>query len=92
MRLPVEDRCTIVNGTKDPIHRVRCLYHSGQPGFDKSLLCSGAARERGPEGSSVACDESFYREFERIEVLGLGKAALKIDLNFILRDPFSSYE
>jgi hypothetical protein len=46
------------------------------------LLCRRDALEVGVKRSSVASDESSYREFERIEVFGLGEAALKIDLKF----------
>jgi hypothetical protein len=44
------------------------------------------------ERFSVASDQSSDSEFERIEVLLLRETALQIDLNFIVRNPFSSHE
>jgi hypothetical protein len=59
--------------------------------LSRPLLCRGAAQERGSERCSVAPDESSYGEFKRIKVLGLREAALKINLNFILGNPFNTF-
>ncbi len=86
---------TAIRGKRDPPDDCCMLEAAFSHSFfvdgRRSLLGRVAMPKLGAERLSVATDQSSYGKFERIQVHGR-EGAVKIDLNFILRNPFSSDE